>query len=159
MHIFAERGLAAGFHYNEQKLSKNYQRRKISNLPRNLQWISELQERVQHYLNESGDETMNLGIDLFKDRIFVYSPVGDIYDLPEGATALDFAYSVHSEIGEHAQGAKINNKMRKLGTPLQNVDIVEIVTAKNVKPTEGWLEHVKTERARQRVRSYLKRNA
>lgn len=159
MHAFAERGLAAGFHYNEQKLSKAYSKKgAVSTLPRNLKWVTELQERVAQYL-DAKDEHADLSIDIFKDKIFVFSPRGDIYDLPEGATVLDFAYSVHSEIGAHAQGAKINNKMSKLSTPLVNGDIVEVMTAKNVHPTEGWLDHVKTERARQRVRSYLKRNA
>jgi len=157
MHAFAERGLAASFHYNEQKVTKQYLKRKTTELPRNLQWISLLQEKVQQYLDEPSQDHIDLGIDLFKNRIFTYSPRGDIYDLPEGSTALDFAFAVHSEVGQHAQGAKINAKMRKLGTPLQNGDIVDIITAKNVKPNEGWLKYVHTDRARQRVRSFLRK--
>lgn len=154
MHEFAERGLAASFHYNEQKLTKNYLKRRSVELPRNLQWISELQELAQKI--QAGDMPAGgLPIDLFDDRIFVYSPRGDIYDLPEGATLLDFAYAVHSEVGERSQGGRINGKMAKLNTPLQNGDIVEVITRSNIKPSTDWLKYVKTAKARQKIKSRL----
>lgn len=154
MHEFAERGLAASFHYNEQKLTKNYLKRRAVELPRNLQWIIELQEMAQKI--QAGDVPEGgLPLDLFDDRIFVYSPKGDIYDLPEGATVLDFAYAVHTEVGSHAQGARINGKIAKLGAALSNGDIVEVLTRSNVKPTSGWLNLVKTAKARQKIKASL----
>src|SRR5690606_12375304 len=153
----AERGLAASFHYNEQKLTANYISRRSAELPRNMLWILEMQEAAQKLI--SGETTANkLELDWFVDRIFVYSPKGDIYDLPEGSSALDFAYAVHSDVGDKAHGAKINNKMAKLSAPLNNGDIVEILTKNNVRPNGDWLKHVKTIKARQKIRAFLKRS-
>jgi GTP pyrophosphokinase len=155
MHEYAERGLAASFHYNEQKLNDSYIERRSTELPRNLLWILEMQEAAQRL--SSGEASVGgLKLDLFDDRIFVYSPKGDIYDLPEDATVIDFAYAVHSDVGEHAQGAKINNKMAKLSSTLKNGDIVEVLTRNNVKPNSGWLKHVRTTKARQKIRAFLK---
>jgi GTP pyrophosphokinase len=155
MHEFAERGLAASFHYNEQKLTKNYLRKRAVELPRTMQWIVELQELATKI--QAGETVSNeLNLELFSDRIFVHSPKGDIYDLPEGATVLDFAYAVHSDVGSHAQGAKINNKIAKLSTELNNGDIVEVITKKSSHPNSGWLEHVKTSKARQRIKAALR---
>jgi len=159
MHAFAERGLAASFFYNEQKVSASYIHGKAAELPRNLKWINQLQEKVNQYMENPHEDHVDLGVDLFTDRIFVYSPNGDIYDMPEGSTALDFAYYVHSDIGDHAMGAKINNKMGKLASPLQNGDFIEIITAKNVKPKDGWLKVATTERARHKIRSTLRKLA
>lgn len=154
MHEFAERGLAASFHYNEQKLSKNYLRQRSVELPRNLQWIVELQELAQKV--QAGELPPDgLPIDLFDDRIFAYSPRGDIFDLPEGATALDFAYAVHSEIGSHAHGARINGKMAKLGATLANGDIVEVLTRSSVRPNRDWLKIAKSTKARQKIKASL----
>lgn len=154
MHEYAERGLAASFHYNEQKLTDNYLNRRSVELPRSLLWILELQETAQRLrageLPEGG-----LQVDLFSDRIFVHTPKGDIFDLPEGATALDFAFAVHSDIGLHAQGARINSKIGKLSTILNNGDVVEVLTRSNVKPNADWLKSVKTAKARQKIKSWL----
>lgn len=154
MHDYAERGLAASFHYNEQKLSVGYIERRSSELPRNLLWILEMQEAAQRLI--SGDSTDGrLKLDLFTNRIFIYSPKGDIYDLPESSSVIDFAYAVHSEIGQHAYGAKINNKIAKLSTSLSNGDIVEVLTRKTARPNNDWLKHVKTTKARQKIRAFL----
>ncbi|MCD8561635.1 RelA/SpoT family protein, partial [Candidatus Saccharibacteria bacterium] len=100
MHEYAERGLAASFHYHEQKSSKEYTRkRKAAVLPTHMQWITQLQEIATKLRSGEEISESQLNIDLFGDRIFVYSPRGDIYNLPEGAFPLDFAYLVHSDIG------------------------------------------------------------
>jgi len=154
MHDYAERGLAASFHYNEQKLSAGYLASRTAELPRNLLWILEMQETAQRLIGgESGDNVLQL--DLFSDRIFVYSPKGDIYDLPEGSTVLDFAYAVHSDVGHHAHGARINGKIAKLSAALGNGDVVEVLTRASISPNSDWLKHVKTAKARQKIRAYL----
>lgn len=156
MHEFAERGLAASFHYHEQKSSKNYLRKKSTVLPGNMQWISQLQEIATKL--RSGDEITQdqLNVDLFGSRIFVYSPKGDIYNLPEGALPLDFAYLVHSDIGKHAYGFRVNGTIHPFTKPLQNGDVVEVMTRKTNLPKQAWLEHVTTTHARAKLRAQLR---
>ena len=161
MHEYAERGLAASFHYHEQKSSKQYikQKQPTASLPVNLQWISELQEVAAHL--KSGDEISRdqLFVDLFSDRIFVYSPSGDIYNLPEGALPLDFAYRVHSDIGHHAYSFQVNGSIQPFDKPLKNGDLVEVITRKNVKPKQDWMDLVTTGHARDKLRSQLNRQS
>ncbi|MDO4870703.1 MAG: RelA/SpoT family protein [Candidatus Saccharibacteria bacterium] len=158
MHQYAEQGLAASFHYHQQKSSKNYLKRGVSSvLPTNLQWISQLQEVAHKLTNHEEIDRDQLTIDLFKDRIFVYSPKGDIYNLPDGALPLDFAYQVHSKIGGHAYGFLINNRMAAFNTPLQNGDLVEVLTKKSVNPRPDWLDLVTTSHARAKLKAQLKR--
>ena len=158
MHEYAERGLAASFHYHEQKASKDYIKKKQSTaLPTQQQWITQLQE-IATKLGSGGDVTKDqLNIDLFGDRIFVYSPNGDIYNLPEGALPLDFAYLVHSDIGKHAYSFRVNGKIYSFDKPLQNGDVVEVVTRKLSSPKQAWLELVKTNHAREKLRGQLKK--
>jgi guanosine-3',5'-bis(diphosphate) 3'-pyrophosphohydrolase len=153
MHEYAERGLAASFHYNEQKLSKNYERGGASMLPAHLNWINELQEIASNL--SKGASVDDLSLDLFADRIFVYSPKGDIYNLPEGALPLDFAYLVHSDIGAHAYGAIVNGKPRPFDKPLLNGDIVEIVTKKTSRPKASWMNLVKSAHSRGKLKAQL----
>lgn len=156
MHEYAERGLAASFHYHEQKGSKAYKKKSsATSLPPNLQWISQLQEVATHL--RSGEEISRdqLDIDLFSDRIFVYSPNGDIYNLPDGALPLDFAYRVHSDIGHHAYSFQVNGKIHPFDKPLKNGDVVEVVTRKNVRPRADWVDLVTTSHARDKLRSNL----
>lgn len=158
MHQYAEQGLAASFHYHQQKSSKNYLKKgAVSQLPANLQWISQLQEIANKLINDEEIDRNQLTIDLFKDRIFVYSPKGDIYNLPDGALPLDFAYLVHSSIGKHAYGFLINNKMAAFTTPLKDGDIVEVLTRKNVLPKIDWLDLVTTSHARGKLKNQLKK--
>ncbi|MFZ2494223.1 MAG: RelA/SpoT family protein [Candidatus Saccharimonadales bacterium] len=158
MHDYAERGLAASFHYNEQKLTDAYQKGHIAEMPADLRWIRELQE-VAAQLSEGKEvDVEHLKIDLFGDRIFVYSPKGDIYDLPEGASPLDFAYRIHSDLGEKASGFIVNGKMEKFNYKLQNGDVVEVITKKNAKPNQDWLGWVFTSHARSKIRAQLNRN-
>jgi guanosine-3',5'-bis(diphosphate) 3'-pyrophosphohydrolase len=159
MHEFAERGLAASFHYHEQKSSKDYTRgKKSSILPANMQWITQLQEIATKL--RSGEEITKsqLNIDLFGQRIFVYSPKGDIYNLPEGAFPLDFAYLVHSDLGKHAYGFRVNGSIHAFDKPLSNGDVVEIITRKSVTPKTSWQELVTTTHARAKLRSQLRKD-
>lgn len=159
MHEYAERGLAASFHYHEQKNSKDYikSRQSAANLPANLQWISQMQEIASKL--RSGDEISQdqLNIDLFGNRIFVYSPNGDIYNLPEGALPLDFAYLVHSDIGNHAYSFKVNGNIHSFDKPLHNGDVVEVVTRKLSVPKQAWLDLVTTNHARDKLRAQLRK--
>jgi GTP pyrophosphokinase len=158
MHDYAERGLAASFHYNEQKSSKNYKKsRDTSTLPAELQWITQMQE-VATKLRE-GDEISHeqLAIDLFGNRIFVYSPKGDIYNLPEGALPLDFAYLVHTDIGKHAYSFRVNGNIHAFDKPLQNGDVVEVVTRKSSSPKQAWQDLVITTHARDKLRMQLRK--
>lgn len=156
MHEFAERGLAASFHYHEQKTQKNYQKRGTSTLPAHLQWITQLQEIATSLKNEQEVPLDQLQIDLFNQRIFVYSPKGDIYNLPEGAYPLDFAYLVHSDIGKKAYGFKVNGKIAAFDTHLRNGDIVEVLTRVSATPKRAWLDYVSTAHAKNKLRQQLK---
>jgi guanosine-3',5'-bis(diphosphate) 3'-pyrophosphohydrolase len=118
------------------------------------QWIQEIAET--HKSNDGSREFFErLKDDFFSYRIFVFTPKGDVVDLPVGASPIDFAYAVHSDIGDHTSGAKVNNKLVGLDTELKNGDIVEILIGKNNKPTRKWLDFAKTSLARRRIRSAL----
>jgi GTP pyrophosphokinase len=98
-------------------------------------------------------------MDFFSDRIFIFTPKGDVIDMPEESTPIDFAYSIHTDIGNHIFGAKINGKMSQIFTKLKNGDIVEIITKKDSKPSSKWLEYTKTSIARKNIKSYLEKNS
>ena len=153
MHAEAAYGIAAHFAYKEQKSGK-----KTQNDKNKFKWIEELKE-----LNYTPDNPKNfidhLKMDFFNDRIFIFTPKGDVIDLPEDSCPLDFAYSIHSDIGNHTSGAKINGKMSQIFTKLKNGDIVEIITKKDSKPSGKWLEYVKTSIAKKHIKSYLEKNS
>ena len=117
-------------------------------------WIQEIADA--HKTNDGSREFFDrLKDDFFSYRIFVFTPEGDVVDLPVGASPIDFGYAIHSDIGDHTAGAKVNNKLVGLNTELKNGDIVEIVTGKNNKPTPKWLDFTKTSLARRRIRAAL----
>ncbi|MBQ6510674.1 bifunctional (p)ppGpp synthetase/guanosine-3',5'-bis(diphosphate) 3'-pyrophosphohydrolase [Candidatus Saccharibacteria bacterium] len=155
MHEYAERGLAASFYYNEQKLTENYRTGKIQHLPTNLLWITELQTAAAQLKEGKKVDLKKLKLNLFADKIFVYTPKGDIIDLPNGALPLDFAYRLHSEIGGRAVGVKINGKISNLNHKLEQGDIVEILTSKNQVPRESWFDKIFTSHARQKLHHQL----
>ena len=157
MHDYAEFGLAASFYYNEQKLTKNYLSGKIQHLPTNLLWITELQTAAAQLKAGKKVDMKKLKLNLFADKIFVYTPKGDIIDLPKGSMPLDFAYRLHSEIGGHAIGVKINGKLTNLSRKLEQGDIVEILTSKNQIPRSSWIDKIFTSHARQKLRQQLNR--
>ena len=98
-----------------------------------------------------------MSLNFFERRIFVFTPKGDVIDLPVGSSPIDFAYAVHSEIGDHVSGSKVNGKMVSLDTVLVNGDIVQIETKKTNKPTQKWLEFAKTSLARRHIRQVLQK--
>ncbi|MBR2830874.1 bifunctional (p)ppGpp synthetase/guanosine-3',5'-bis(diphosphate) 3'-pyrophosphohydrolase [Candidatus Saccharibacteria bacterium] len=151
MHEYAEHGLAASFYYNEQKLTENYKKGKIEHLPTNLLWITELQMTAAKLREGKKVDLKKLKLNLFADRIFVYTPKGDIIDLPQGSLPLDFAYRLHSEIGDHVVGVKINGKMSNLSHKLQHGDVVEILTSKKQTAKTSWLDKIITPHARQKL--------
>lgn len=157
MHEYAERGLAASFHYHEQKDTKDYfKKKKSSTLPTHLQWITQLQDIASRLRNNEDISNEQLNIDIFGNRIFVYSPKGDIFNLPEGALPLDFAYTVHSDVAKHAYSFRVNGKIHSFDKPLSNGDVVEVVTRKLSTPKQAWQELVTTAHARQKLRIQLK---
>lgn len=148
MHDEAERGIAAHWLYDEDGKPASGQQMRVK-------WIEELREMQENFKN--ADEFLQaLKFDFFRDRIFVLTPKGDVKDLPEGATPIDFAFSVHSDLGFFMQGAKANSKMVKLDYTLKNGDVVEIIKSKKpVKISADWLKQVKTSMARHQIKHYL----
>ncbi len=151
MHEEAENGIAAHWAYSIKGKPKEG-----GKVNKEISWISELREWQKESAG-SHEFLDSLKIDLFKNRIFVFTPKGDVIDLPDGANPLDFAYNIHTDIGNHCSGAIVNNKMVSLDYPLQNGEICDILTNKNKKPTRTWLNLVKTNYAKNKIRSYLKR--
>lgn len=121
-------------------------------------WVQQL-KNWQSKISESKDFLEGLRIDFFKSRIFVFTPKGDVIDLPEGACSIDFAYAIHSDIGDRCNASKINGKLAQISQPLKNGDVVEILTDKNQKPSRDWLKFVKTSMARSRIKGFLKQNS
>ena len=151
MHAKAENGIAAHWAYKEH----NYTGKDIKANEKELNWIEQLRE-WQKAVRGSDEFFESLKIDFFKDRIFVLTPKGEAIDLPEGASPVDFAYAIHSDIGNQCAGAKINGKITPLHTELQSGDAVEILIQKNKKPSEDWLNFVKTNLAKDRIRSSMR---
>jgi GTP pyrophosphokinase len=159
MHKEAEFGIAAHWYYSEQKGLKKYLKRISPKVPeKELKWVRQLREWQENFKETCPDEFIeSLKIEFFKDRIFVFTPKGDVIDLPEGSTPVDFAYRIHTDIGNHCTGAKVNGKIVPLSYKLQNADIVEILVDKKRSPNRDWLNFVKTSIARSHIRKYLKR--
>lgn len=152
MHHEAEYGIASHWAYKEGvPLESALHRRKFA-------WVHQLYEWQK---SEPGSKEFleSLKIDFFKSRIFVFTPRGDVIDLPEGATPVDFAYAVHSDIGNKCAGAKVNGKLVALGIALKNGDVIEIVTDEHKKPSRDWLEFIKTSAARSKIRELLKQES
>ena len=158
MHEYAERGLAASFHYNEQKLTDAYKKGKIGTMPADLSWIRELQEAAALISEGKRFDSNKFRMKLFSDRIFVYSPKGDIYDLPRGAFPLDYAYRIHSDIAAHASGFKINGVMKPFTYHLRHGDTIEVLTNKSAHPKPDWRELIITPHAKDKLRLQLSRS-
>jgi guanosine-3',5'-bis(diphosphate) 3'-pyrophosphohydrolase len=149
MHRTAEFGIAAHWLYKEDAKSAD-------ELDRHLTWFRQILELQLDA--KTPDEFLEfLKLDLYQDEIFVFTPTGDVIQLPKGATPIDFAFAVHTEIGLHCSGAKINSRIAPLSRPLRNSETVEIITSTTAKPTRDWLAHVRTGRARHKIRQILKR--
>lgn len=152
MHSRAEYGVASHLSYKQrtERLEKPEDKSFV--------WKDDLKE-LANTVGDKGDFLDGLKKDFFTNRIFIFTPTGDVIDLPEDSSPIDFAYAVHSEIGHTCASAKINGKMSALSTKLKSGDIVEIVTNKNTKPATKWLDYVKTSMARKHINAYLKENS
>ncbi len=154
MHFIAEEGVAAHWRYKDNKLGKD-----------DDQSIDELRRTVEKLLlplventednDDSEDFIESLKLDLYPKDVYTFTPMGKVFELPRGATPIDFAYAVHSEVGDTCTGAKINGRIVPLRTKLQNGNVVEILTTPNSKPSRDWLNHVVTSRARTRIRGWI----
>jgi len=142
-------GVAAHFAYKE-KLAHHAQKP----LPNNLEWVKEVSQ-LQKNVTASVEYLESLKMDFFGDRVFIFTPKGDVVDLPQDSSPIDFAYAIHTDVGEHASGAKVNSKFVALNTKLQNGDIVEVITKKGAKPSKRWLDYARTAVAKKRIRSFL----
>ncbi|NPA48644.1 MAG: bifunctional (p)ppGpp synthetase/guanosine-3',5'-bis(diphosphate) 3'-pyrophosphohydrolase [Thermodesulfobacteria bacterium] len=146
----ANEGIAAHWLYKEDKIISS-----TSVKSGQLEWLERLIE-LQKELQNPRDFIESLRMDLFPDEVYVFTPQGDIKVLPKGATPIDFAYAIHTEVGHHCARAKVNGRLVPLDYELQTGDIVEIVTASNQKPSRDWLKFVKTSRAKSRIKQWLK---
>lgn len=157
MHQAAELGIAAHWLYEEDvniPLDAAVARNADFFMKKHRDWISGLHKIETE--TESNQELLdNLKIDIFQDRIFVLTPRGDVKDLPAGATPVDFAYAVHTEVGNHCMGAKVNGAITPLNYELKSGEVVEIITRKNAQPSRHWLTFVKTSYARTRIRAWF----
>jgi GTP pyrophosphokinase len=157
MHEEAEFGIAAHWHYAATKDKAAYVGKASFASGDKLSWVTSLMDWQKNIATDELAESLN--IDFFAGRIFISSPNGDIFDLPEGATPVDFAYEVHTQVGHKCRGAKVNGTIASLDHKLANRDMVEIILApKNDKsgPTRGWLDFVVTAKARQNIKSWFK---
>jgi len=154
MHQIAEYGIAAHWKYKETGGSSFT---KLSPEDEKFTWLRQLLD-WQNDLKDAQEYIDNLKDNLFEDDVYVFTPKGDVIVLAPRATAVDFAYRIHSEVGNHMKGARINGKWSVLDTQLQNGDIVEIVTSKNSHPSLDWLNFVATPSARNRIRQWYKRS-
>jgi guanosine-3',5'-bis(diphosphate) 3'-pyrophosphohydrolase len=144
----AKSGIAAHWSYKEGH-------RIDDNISKKFAWIQDLVDNQESF-RDPGEFLENVRIDLFPDEVYVFTPKGDIRALPKGATPVDFAYLIHTEVGQKCVGAKVNGQMVSLPYQLRTGDIVEIVTAKNHTPSKDWLKFVKTIKARSKIRQWIK---
>ena len=121
-------------------------------------WISQIAQVHTAEKTSTAEFVEDMQKDFFSNRIFVFTPFGDVVDLPVGATPIDFAYAIHSEVGDHVSGAKVNRKLVQLDTELRNGDIVEIETRESSHPTQKWLAFAQTSLARRRIRAALEKD-
>lgn len=160
MHQEAELGIAAHWVYQQQKGFRSYFQRMPARVKiEDIEWVRQLRNwlSTRSSLETKPEEFVeSMKIDFFKDRIFVITPRGDVLDLPAGSTPVDFAYHIHSEIGDTCVGAKINGTFTPLDEELRSGDVVQIITQKNKKPSKDWLNFAKTAVAKNHIRNALK---
>jgi GTP pyrophosphokinase len=149
MHRIAEAGVASHWLYKSGHSTTNELHQKTH------QWLQELLESLSQSSNSS-EFLEHLKVDLFPDEVYVFTPKGKIMSLPRGATAVDFAYSVHTEVGNRCIAVKVNHELVPLRTELRNGDRVEVITAPNAKPNPAWLSYVATSKARGHIRHFLR---
>lgn len=154
MHRVAEYGVAAHWQYKEA----NKGQRKRGPSERDAErftWLHQIMD-WQRELSDPREFMASLRFDLFQDEVYVFTPAGDIKELPDGATAVDFAYAIHTQVGDHCSGAKVNGRIVPLSTAMKNGDQVEVLTDKKRVPSRDWLKFVKTAKARTRIKHYIR---
>jgi GTP pyrophosphokinase len=144
----AKSGIAAHWSYKEGK-------RIDENISKKFEWIQDIVENQENF-RDPGEFLENVRIDLFQEEVYVFTPRGEIKTLPRGATTVDFAYMIHTEVGNQCTGAKVNGQLVPLTYELKTGDIVEITTSKNHHPSKDWLKYVKTVKARSKIRHWIK---
>lgn len=150
MHRVAELGIAAHWRYKEGE-------RKKDDMEKHLSWVRQLLEQYQgNEAMDAQDFLDSLKVNLYQQEVFVFTPQGDVIRLPQGATPVDFAFAVHTNVGMHCIGAKVNGKIVPLKYPLNSGEQVEIITSNNQHPNQDWLTFVKTSKARHHIRKYLR---
>lgn len=151
MHGEAQYGIASHLGYKEKAMKRE-------DLERATAWIKDL-TKWQKDVAVADDFLKHLNMDFFNHRVFVLTPKGDVIDLPDGSTPIDFAYAIHSNIGNHTAGAKVNGKLVTLDTKLKNGDIIEIDTKEQATPKRKWLEQTNTTLAKRHIRTYLEKTS
>jgi GTP pyrophosphokinase len=155
MHHIAEEGVAAHWKYKESKLAAKDEEESLDELRKTVEKL--LLPLVED--NGAGDDSEDfiesLKLDLFPKDVYAFTPMGKVIQLPRGSSPIDFAYAIHSEVGDTCSGAKINGRIVPLKTELQNGDVVEILTTANSKPSRDWLNYVITSKARNRIRHWI----
>ena len=151
MHEVAEYGVAAHWAYKRG----NFEGVKESTSGEKLDMVREILE-LKDETKDAGEFMKSVKSDIFSDRVYVFTPRGEVYELPKGSVTLDFAYAIHTQVGSHAVGAKVNNKLVPLDYKLKNGDVIEIMTQTNAAPSRDWVDIVKTSRARNKVKRYFK---
>ncbi|MBT8300646.1 MAG: RelA/SpoT family protein, partial [Maribacter sp.] len=146
MHEIAEKGYAAHFKYKHG----NQKEQGIEI------WLNKLQEALENANTSAVDFVEEFKLNLYSKEIFVFTPLGELKSLPKGATPLDFAFNIHTEVGIHTRGAKVNGKLVPLNTTLKSGDQVEIITSQQAKPNQNWLDYATTARARAKIKSSLR---
>jgi len=149
MDAVAEQGIAAHWKYKEGVRAKESDEKQFA-------WLRQLLE-YQQSLKDPVEFLESVRVDLFPNEVYVFTPKGEVKEFPKGATPIDFAYSIHSEVGHHCMGAKVNGRMVSLKYQLETGDIVEIITSPKAHPSKDWLELAKTPRARTKIRQWINR--
>ena len=155
MHHVAEEGVAAHWKYKQNKLGRQDDDKNLDELRKTVEkLLLPLVEATEE--NESSEDFIEtLKLDLYPKDVYAFTPKGKVIQLPRGSSPIDFAYAIHSEVGDTCTGAKINGRIVPLKTELQNGDVIEILTTANSKPSRDWLNHVATSKARNRIRHFV----
>lgn len=149
MHLIAEKGIAAHWSYKESSTAKV-----TTEMIQQMSWLQDLVSQNQNTIN-SGEFLENIKTDLTESRIYVFTPNGDVRELPEEATAIDFAFAIHTDVGFHCVAARVNGRMVPLKQTLRNGDTVEVITSKSKTPSKDWLKFCVTSKAKSKIRSFL----
>jgi GTP pyrophosphokinase len=155
MHQIAEEGVAAHWKYKESKLGKREEDESLDVLRKTVEKLLLPLVETTETTEDSEDFIESLKLDLYPKDVYAFTPMGKIIQLPRGSTPIDFAYAIHSEVGDNCTGAKIKGRIVPLRTELQNGDVVEILTVPNSKPSGDWLNYVVTSKARNRIRHWI----